>query len=169
MLTNCKTFDEVIELTKSGNNSKVDMLVGDIYGGEYGKVGKTGLDEDPGLKQGMISNAYFSLAGLDASVIAASFGKVVMKKEAPDVYGWAGMWKQFVRAIKGSSYLWLNFLLSTPVLGPLLRWYAIIGTFDSRFHELLAAKTGSTVGFYSVRPQDGVRQENTGETGKLGP
>mmetsp|Transcript_6068 Transcript_6068/g.25603 ORF Transcript_6068/g.25603 Transcript_6068/m.25603 type:complete len:199 (+) Transcript_6068:214-810(+) len=87
------------------------MLVGDIYGGEYGKV-----------------------AGLDASVIAASFGKVVMKKEAPDVYGWAGMWKQFVRAIKGSSYLWLNFLLSTPVLGPLLRWMG----YDKKTQEKLA-------------------------------
>mmetsp|Transcript_11124 Transcript_11124/g.16061 ORF Transcript_11124/g.16061 Transcript_11124/m.16061 type:complete len:491 (-) Transcript_11124:61-1533(-) len=110
LLTNCKTFDEVIELTKSGNNSKVDMLVGDIYGGEYGKV------------------------GLDASVIAASFGKVVMKKEVPDVYGWAGMWKQFVRAIKGTSYLWLNFLLSTPALGQFLRWMG----YDKKTQEKLA-------------------------------
>lgn len=51
LLTHCKTFDEVIELTMSGDNSKVDMLVGDIYGGDYGKFGQWlhGQEGDLGL------------------------------------------------------------------------------------------------------------------------
>eukprot|EP00188_Purpureofilum_apyrenoidigerum_P001105 Plantae.Rhodophyta-Purpureofilum_apyrenoidigerum.ctg15672.p1 GENE.Plantae.Rhodophyta-Purpureofilum_apyrenoidigerum.ctg15672~~Plantae.Rhodophyta-Purpureofilum_apyrenoidigerum.ctg15672.p1 ORF type:complete len:564 (+),score=137.19 Plantae.Rhodophyta-Purpureofilum_apyrenoidigerum.ctg15672:400-2091(+) len=110
LLTNCKTFDEVIELTNSGDNSKVDMLVGDIYGGDYGKF------------------------GLDASVIAASFGKVTMKKELAVKSTINEMWKQLLRAIKGCSYLWLNFLLTVPGLGELLRWMDI----DRKAHEQLA-------------------------------
>ena len=34
LLTSCDTFDEVIRLTESGSSSNVDMLVGDIYGGD---------------------------------------------------------------------------------------------------------------------------------------
>ncbi|KAF3777096.1 Pantothenate kinase 2 [Nymphaea thermarum] len=40
LLTNCKSFDELLELSKKGDNSAVDMLVGDIYGGmDYSKIG----------------------------------------------------------------------------------------------------------------------------------
>lgn len=52
LLTNCKSFDEILELSQRGDNSAVDMLVGDIYGGlDYSKI------------------------GLSASTIASSFGK----------------------------------------------------------------------------------------------
>lgn len=47
-----QTFDEVIRLTQSGSSSNVDMLVGDIYGGDCDAI------------------------GLKGDVIAASFGKV---------------------------------------------------------------------------------------------
>jgi len=33
LLTSAQTFDEMLELSKKGNNDNVDMLVGDIYGG----------------------------------------------------------------------------------------------------------------------------------------
>lgn len=37
--TFCSSFDELLELSQQGDNSKVDMLVGDIYGGmDYSKV-----------------------------------------------------------------------------------------------------------------------------------
>eukprot|EP00899_Mesostigma_viride_P013960 jgi/Mesvir1/22565/Mv18570-RA.2 len=56
LLTKCKSFDEMLALSAQGDNSKVDMLVGDIYGGmDYAKV------------------------GLSADTIASSFGKVVME------------------------------------------------------------------------------------------
>lgn len=35
----CFSFDELLELSQKGDNSAIDMLVGDIYGGmDYSKV-----------------------------------------------------------------------------------------------------------------------------------
>lgn len=45
----------MLELSEKGDNSRVDMLVGDIYGQDYSKV------------------------GLKSSTIASSFGKVFQK------------------------------------------------------------------------------------------
>ena len=59
LLTGARTFDEMLQLAEKGDNRNVDMLVGDIYGVDYGKV------------------------GLKSSTIASSFGKVFkMKREA---------------------------------------------------------------------------------------
>ena len=52
LLTDCKDFDAMLALASTGDNAKVDMLVGDIYGGDYPAI------------------------GLKASTIASSFGKV---------------------------------------------------------------------------------------------
>lgn len=60
LLTGCRTFDEALELTRKGDVCKVDMLVGDLYSGDYTNM------------------------GLDAEVIAASFGKVVMRRSQKD-------------------------------------------------------------------------------------
>ncbi|KAL3145762.1 hypothetical protein ABBQ38_015142 [Trebouxia sp. C0009 RCD-2024] len=63
LLTRCKSFDEMLELSMRGDNSKVDMLVGDIYG-----------DRD------------YSNIGLSATTIASSFGKVVSEgKDLEDI------------------------------------------------------------------------------------
>jgi pantothenate kinase len=51
LLTDCKDFDEMLALAGTGDNARVDMLVGDIYGGDYPAI------------------------GLKASTIASSFGK----------------------------------------------------------------------------------------------
>ncbi|KLU83281.1 hypothetical protein MAPG_02345 [Magnaporthiopsis poae ATCC 64411] len=59
LLTGAATFDEMLDMASRGDNSRVDMLVGDIYGTDYGKI------------------------GLKSSTIASSFGKVFrMKREA---------------------------------------------------------------------------------------
>lgn len=59
LLTGARTFDEMLGSAERGDNAKVDMLVGDIYGTDYGKI------------------------GLKSSTIASSFGKVFkMKREA---------------------------------------------------------------------------------------
>ena len=59
LLTGARTFDEMLDLASKGDNSKVDMLVGDIYGTDYGKI------------------------GLKSTTIASSFGKVFrMKRQA---------------------------------------------------------------------------------------
>ncbi|KAK8521467.1 hypothetical protein V6N12_005370 [Hibiscus sabdariffa] len=62
LLTKCSSFDELLELSQRGDNSTIDMLVGDIYGGmDYSKI------------------------GLSASTIASSFGKAISdKKELED-------------------------------------------------------------------------------------
>ena len=54
LLTGARSFDEMLELSIQGDNTAVDMLVGDIYGGlDYSKI------------------------GLSSSTIASSFGRVV--------------------------------------------------------------------------------------------
>lgn len=59
LLTPAENFDEMLEMAAQGDNAKVDMLVGDIYGTDYGKI------------------------GLKSTTIASSFGKVFkMKREA---------------------------------------------------------------------------------------
>ncbi|KAJ2315317.1 hypothetical protein IWW54_000362, partial [Coemansia sp. RSA 2705] len=39
LLTGVRSFDAMLDMTKSGDNTKVDMMVGDIYGSNYGKIG----------------------------------------------------------------------------------------------------------------------------------
>ncbi|KAL6245715.1 hypothetical protein RBB50_007714 [Rhinocladiella similis] len=56
LLTGARTFDEMLTLAEKGDNSGVDMLVGDIYGTGYGKI------------------------GLKATTIASTFGKVFRMK-----------------------------------------------------------------------------------------
>jgi type II pantothenate kinase len=59
LLTGARTFDDMLDQAGHGDNAKVDMLVGDIYGTDYGKI------------------------GLKSTTIASSFGKVFrMKREA---------------------------------------------------------------------------------------
>jgi type II pantothenate kinase len=59
LLTGARTFDEMLDLASRGDNARVDMLVGDIYGTDYGKI------------------------GLKSTTIASSFGKVFrMKRQA---------------------------------------------------------------------------------------
>lgn len=42
ILTGCETFEEAIDLASKGDSRKVDRLVRDIYGGDYGKFGLLG-------------------------------------------------------------------------------------------------------------------------------
>eukprot|EP01031_Cornospumella_fuschlensis_P041175 gene41175-50241_t len=56
LLTRCATYDQVLDLAESGDAGTVDMLVKDIYGGDYGSM-------------------------LSGSMVASSFGKLVMKED----------------------------------------------------------------------------------------
>lgn len=59
LLTGARTFEDMLRLAEQGDNTAVDMLVGDIYGTDYGKI------------------------GLKSTTIASSFGKVYkMKRQA---------------------------------------------------------------------------------------
>ncbi|GAA5917863.1 hypothetical protein JCM6882_001719 [Rhodosporidiobolus microsporus] len=57
LLTGARSFDDMLALADRGDNSSVDMLVGDIYGADYQKI------------------------GLKSSTIASSFGKVFRRGE----------------------------------------------------------------------------------------
>ncbi|KAI9703306.1 MAG: hypothetical protein M1836_007872 [Candelina mexicana] len=57
LLTGARTFDEMLGMAEHGDNGSVDMLVGDIYGTDYGKI------------------------GLKSTTIASSFGKVFKMKQ----------------------------------------------------------------------------------------
>lgn len=57
LLTGVSNFDEMLELSKKGDSRKVDLLVGDIYGTDYSRI------------------------GLSADVIASSFGKIMYKQK----------------------------------------------------------------------------------------
>lgn len=52
LLTNARSYDDMLEMAAQGDNTRVDMLVGDIYGTDYPRI------------------------GLKATTIASSFGKV---------------------------------------------------------------------------------------------
>lgn len=56
LITGAQTYDQMLDWTREGDNSNVDMLVGDIYGSDYGKI------------------------GLKSSNIASSFGKVFQNR-----------------------------------------------------------------------------------------
>ncbi|KAF7587757.1 hypothetical protein BBP40_006802 [Aspergillus hancockii] len=58
LLTGAQTFDDMLAMADTGDNSGVDMLVGDIYGMDYGKI------------------------GLKSTAIASTFGKVFRLKNA---------------------------------------------------------------------------------------
>ncbi|KAK2636501.1 hypothetical protein Ddye_031293 [Dipteronia dyeriana] len=63
LLTKCKSFDELLELSHQGNNRVIDMLVGDIYGGlDYSKI------------------------GLSSTTIASSFGKAISDNRELEEY-----------------------------------------------------------------------------------
>jgi bifunctional damage-control phosphatase, subfamily II, fusion protein len=56
LLTGMRDYDEMLKCSQDANSARVDMLVGDIYGRDYEKV------------------------GLSSDLIASSFGKVVMEE-----------------------------------------------------------------------------------------
>lgn len=60
LLTDVETFEDVMKLAEQGDPSKVDMMVGDIYGND-----KEALEK----------------LGLPANIVASSFGKLVSKQE----------------------------------------------------------------------------------------
>ncbi|KAI8937239.1 hypothetical protein NX059_006448 [Plenodomus lindquistii] len=60
LLTGARTFDDMLRLAENGDNSSVDLLVGDIYGQAYNKI------------------------GLKSTHIASSFGKVYKMKRAAE-------------------------------------------------------------------------------------
>ncbi|CAB4264361.1 unnamed protein product [Prunus armeniaca] len=86
LLTKCKSFDELLELSHRGNNRVIDMLVGDIYGGmDYTKI------------------------GLSSTTIASSFGKAISDNKELEDYKPEDISRSLLRMISNNigqiSYL----------------------------------------------------------------
>lgn len=86
LLTKCKSFDELLEMSHNGNNRVIDMLVGDIYGGmDYTKI------------------------GLTSTAIASSFGKAVSENKELEDYSPEDISRSLLRMISNNvgqiSYL----------------------------------------------------------------
>jgi type II pantothenate kinase len=60
LLTDCEDYDDVMKLAERGDPSKVDMMVGDIYGA---------------------NNDALEKIGLPSNLVASSFGKLVAKED----------------------------------------------------------------------------------------
>lgn len=69
LLTPARTFDEMLALSERGDNASVDMLVGDIYGSDYSKL------------------------GLKSTMIASSFGKVFRSRGEAKEEGERGLFR----------------------------------------------------------------------------
>ncbi|GAV61025.1 Fumble domain-containing protein [Cephalotus follicularis] len=86
LLTKCKSFNELLELSHRGNNRVIDMLVGDIYGGmDYSKI------------------------GLSSTNIASSFGKAISDDKELEDYKPEDLARSLLRMISNNvgqiSYL----------------------------------------------------------------
>ncbi|KAE8661517.1 Pantothenate kinase 2 [Hibiscus syriacus] len=86
LLTKCRNFDELLELSHHGNNRVIDMLVGDIYGGtDYAKI------------------------GLSSTTIASSFGKAISDNKELEEYEPEDISRSLLRMISNNigqiSYL----------------------------------------------------------------
>lgn len=86
LLTKCRSFDDLLELSHQGNNRAIDMLVGDIYGGmDYAKI------------------------GLTSTTIASSFGKAVSENKEIEDYKPEDIARSLLRMISNNvgqiSYL----------------------------------------------------------------
>lgn len=76
LLTGLKDYDEMLKLSAQADNAKVDMLVGDIYGGrDYQNI------------------------GLSSETIASSFGRVVMDEGSLEDYSKADITLSLLRMI----------------------------------------------------------------------
>ncbi|KAL8035824.1 hypothetical protein ABFX02_12G120900 [Erythranthe guttata] len=79
LLTKCQSFDELLELSRQGNNRVIDMLVGDIYGGmDYSKI------------------------GLTSTAIASSFGKAVSESKELEDYRAEDVARSLLRMISNN-------------------------------------------------------------------
>jgi len=75
LLTGMRDYDEMLKCSQNADSARVDMLVGDIYGRDYAKV------------------------GLSSDVIASSFGRVVMEEGDLSDYSKADITLSLLRMI----------------------------------------------------------------------
>ncbi|XP_015374564.1 PREDICTED: pantothenate kinase 4-like [Diuraphis noxia] len=75
LLTKAKSFDELLDLAEKGDHRKADMLVKDIYGGDYETL------------------------GMHSDLIASSFGKICPRQNSESDYNEADLARSLLFAI----------------------------------------------------------------------
>ncbi|KAL8121264.1 pantothenate kinase 1 isoform X2 [Apium graveolens] len=140
LLTNCKSFDELLKLSQEGNNRVIDMLVGDIYGGlDYSKI------------------------GLSSTTIASSFGKAISENKELEDYRPEDVARSLLRMISNNigqiSYLnALRFGLKR----------IFFGGFFIRGHEFTMDTISVAVDFWSKGEAKAMFLRHEGFLGALG-
>ncbi|GAB2280468.1 Pantothenate kinase 2, mitochondrial [Dionaea muscipula] len=140
LLTKCKSFDELLELSQQGNNRVIDMLVGDIYGGmDYAKI------------------------GLSATAIASSFGKPVSENKELEDYRPEDLARSLLRLISNNigQIAYLNALLFG-----IKRIF--FGGFFIRGHEYTVDTISVAVQFWSKGEAQALFLRHEGYLGALG-
>ncbi|KAG8366115.1 hypothetical protein BUALT_Bualt17G0042300 [Buddleja alternifolia] len=140
LLTKCKSFDELLELSRQGNNKVIDMLVGDIYGGtDYAKI------------------------GLTSTTIASSFGKAVSENKELEDYRAEDIARSLLRMISNNigQIAYLNALRFG-----LKRIF--FGGFFIRGHEYTMDTISVAVNFWSKGEAKALFLRHEGFLGALG-
>jgi len=76
LLTRAQSFDEAVDLAGMGDNSRIAMLVKDIYGGEYSRLGLPG---------DVVASDFGKMSTVDEVVITDAHGKPVGHLPPPEV------------------------------------------------------------------------------------
>jgi len=140
LLTGLKDFDQMLACSAEGDNSKVDMLVGDIYGGrDYEKV------------------------GLSSSTIASSFGQVVMDEGCLEDYEKADITLSLLRMI---SYNISHIATMTAVKHGLKRIF--FGGYFIRGHAYTMNTISFAVDYWSKGEMKAMFLRHEGFLGALG-
>ncbi|KAL5552871.1 hypothetical protein UlMin_040272 [Ulmus minor] len=140
LLTNCKSFDDLLELSHHGNNRAIDMLVGDIYGG---------MD--------------YTKGNLSATTIASSFGKPVTDNKELKDYKTEDVARSLLRMISNNigQIAYLNALRFG-----LKRIF--FGGFFIRSHEYTMDTISVAVDFWSKGEKKALFLRHEGFLGALG-
>ena len=140
LLTGMRDFDQMLACSAIGDNSKVDMLVGDIYGGrDYAKV------------------------GLSSTTIASSFGRVVMDGGSLTDYNKADITLSLLRMI---SYNISHIATMTAVKHDLKRIY--FGGYFIRGHAYTMNTISFAVDYWSKGNLRAMFLRHEGFLGALG-
>ena len=140
LLTGMRDFDQMLACSAIGDNSKVDMLVGDIYGGrDYAKV------------------------GLSSTTIASSFGRVVMDEGSLADYNKADITLSLLRMI---SYNISHIATMTAVKHGLKRIY--FGGYFIRGHAYTMNTISFAVDYWSKGNLRAMFLRHEGFLGALG-
>lgn len=118
LLTEYQSFQDILDGSQIGDLSRVDMLVSAVASSSSGR--RECLK--PASLAWQVGDLYpgsDAPLGLKSDLIASSLGKVpqLRVKQAP----WRVLLGNLVRAVWGTLWLWMNFLLTLPVVGGLLK------------------------------------------------